>query len=117
MGVPLLQLVQPAYTRALDIMTSLSHHFLSLVSLLLLLSLGLPSTMSTVHAHPVDSCALVTLETRKLMDSLFSDFALDNFGKSFADALGDDLTWTVTGTSPIAGKLVQHSRLQRLGRN
>ena len=57
-----------------------------------------------VHAHPVDACAAITAETRVLMDSLFSEFALDNFGTSFANALSDDLSWTVTGSSPIAGK-------------
>lgn len=56
------------------------------------------------QAHPVDACAATTDETRTLMDSLFSEFALDNFGESFAKALGDDLVWTVTGSSPIAGK-------------
>ena len=34
---------------------------------------------------------------------MFSAVALDNFGASFAAVLSDDLTWTVTGSSPIAG--------------
>jgi hypothetical protein len=71
-------------------------------SILIILTISL--TMPQVHAHPVDECAAVTAKTRELMDSLFSEFALDNFGQSFAAALGDDLVWTVTGTSPIAGK-------------
>jgi hypothetical protein len=78
----------------------------SLASLLSLIITVLPTIMPKVHAHPVDTCAAVTMETRALMDSLFSEFALDNFGVSFANALGDDLTWTVTGSSPIAGKSV-----------
>lgn len=75
--------------------------FMHLLSLLTILSSNMGSQ---VRAHPIDPTAAVTAETRELMDSLFSDFALDNFGQSFADALSDDLTWTVTGSSPIAGK-------------
>ena len=79
--------------------------FPSLVALLLSALTFFPSNIgSQVGAQPVDSTAIMTAETRELMDSLFSDFALDNFGQSFADALSDDLTWTVTGSSPIAGK-------------
>lgn len=81
------------------------YSFPSLLSLFLcVLAISSPNMIMKTHAHPVDTCAAVTAETRELMDSLFSDFALDNFGQSFADALGDALTWTVSGTSPIAGK-------------
>lgn len=38
------------------------------------------------------------------MSELFSSFALDNFGASFGAAVSDDLVWTVTGSSPIAGR-------------
>jgi hypothetical protein len=78
-------------------------HFLAL--LVALLAVHLPE-VAQVEARPVDTCAATTAETRMLMDELFSDFALDNFGESFANALADELRWTVTGSSPIAGKLV-----------
>jgi hypothetical protein len=79
--------------------------FPSLFALLLSILTLYPSNMgSQVGAQPIDPSAAVTSATRELMDSLFSDFALDNFGQSFADALSDELTWTVTGSSPIAGK-------------
>lgn len=88
-------------------------HSLSLVAYLsTFLAVILPATMSKVHAHPVDTCAAVTLQTRELMDSLFSEFALDNFGESFANALSDDLVWTVTGTSPIAGRSVHLGKVR-----
>lgn len=45
----------------------------------------------------------MTNSTRTFIEGLFSALALDNFGASFASALSDDLTWTVTGSSPIAG--------------
>ena len=44
-----------------------------------------------------------TSATRTFIAQLFSAVALDNFGASFSSALSDDLTWTVTGSSPIAG--------------
>ena len=47
-----------------------------------------------------------TEKTRDFINSLFSAVALDNFGASFAAALSDKLTWTVTGSSPIAGVYV-----------
>lgn len=49
-----------------------------------------------------------TNTTRTFIANLFSAVALDNFGASFSSALSDDLTWTVTGSSPIAG--VYHSK-------
>lgn len=61
-----------------------------------------PSTAASTAKHTTPT----TTETRQLMDTLFSDFALDNFGQNFADALDDDLVWTVTGSSPIAGTYV-----------
>lgn len=79
--------------------------FPSLFALLLSILTLFPSNMgSQVGAQPIDPSAAVTAATRELMNSLFLDFALDNFGESFANALSDDLTWTVTGSSPIAGK-------------
>ncbi|KIW71889.1 hypothetical protein PV04_00117 [Phialophora macrospora] len=56
-------------------------------------------------AHPSPhACTNATTEaTRSFVESLFTAVALDNFGASFAAALADDLVWTVTGSSPIAG--------------
>ncbi|KAL2410622.1 hypothetical protein ABEF95_003469 [Exophiala dermatitidis] len=45
-----------------------------------------------------------TSQTRAFVESLFTAVALDNFGASFAAALSDNLVWTVTGSSPIAGR-------------
>lgn len=59
------------------------------------------------EAHPVSppKCVNTTTEdTRAFVESLFTAVALDNFGTSFAAALSDDLVWTVTGSSPIAGR-------------
>lgn len=61
--------------------------------------------MAEAHPYPpvhppVDT---TTNETREFVESLFTAVALDNFGQSFAAALSDNLVWTVTGSSPIAG--------------
>lgn len=61
----------------------------------------LPPSSSYPHGPAVDT---TTDETRAFIESLFTAVALDNFGKSFAAALSDDLVWTVTGSSPIAGR-------------
>lgn len=51
------------------------------------------------------SCASTstTDATRSFVEAMFSAVALDNFGASFAAVLGEELRWTVTGSSPIAG--------------
>ncbi|OAP64979.1 hypothetical protein AYL99_00951 [Fonsecaea erecta] len=63
--------------------------------------------MMAADAHPFPphhTCVNGTTEaTRSFIESLFTAVALDNFGTSFAAALSDDLVWTVTGSSPIAG--------------
>jgi uncharacterized protein len=71
------------------------------LQLLLLIS----TVLSPSLAHPTwtDICDPQTPKTRTFIDSLFNAVALDNFGASFAAALSDDLHWTVTGSSPIAG--------------
>lgn len=74
-----------------------------LIPLLLIFSNMAPKH---VHAHPTGSCAKTTETTRAFVESLFTAVALDNFGQSFAKALSDDLVWTVTGSSPIAGTYV-----------
>jgi uncharacterized protein len=73
------------------------------VQLLLLISI----ISSNSQAHPtwqMQKCDPQTPKTREFIESLFSAVALDNFGASFAAALSDDLVWTVTGSSPIAGR-------------
>ncbi|KIY01884.1 uncharacterized protein Z520_02022 [Fonsecaea multimorphosa CBS 102226] len=65
-----------------------------------------PGFMMAAEAHPSPprKCVNGTTEaTRSFIESLFTAVALDNFGTSFAAALSDDLVWTVTGSSPIAG--------------
>jgi len=63
-----------------------------------------------VQAHPTGPGAdaihnwTTTAHTRAFVESLFTEVALDNFGQSFANALSDDLVWTVTGSSPISGR-------------
>lgn len=52
----------------------------------------------------IQQCDPQIPKTRAFLESLFSAVALDNFGASFAAALSDDLVWTVTGSSPIAGR-------------
>ncbi|ETI26918.1 hypothetical protein G647_10017 [Cladophialophora carrionii CBS 160.54] len=60
--------------------------------------------MAEAHPSPSHKCTDSTTEsTRSFVESLFTAVALDNFGASFAAALSDDLVWTVTGSSPIAG--------------
>jgi ketosteroid isomerase-like protein len=62
--------------------------------------------MAEAHPSPPPRrpCTNSTTEaTRSFIESLFTAVALDNFGASFAAALSDDLVWTVTGSSPIAG--------------
>lgn len=55
-------------------------------------------------AEDTQGWAEKTAHTRRYMSELFSSFALDNFGASFGAAVSDDLVWTVTGSSPIAGR-------------
>jgi len=50
-----------------------------------------------------DETMTTTNATRSFVESMFSAVALDNFGASFAEVLGEELSWTVTGSSPIAG--------------
>ena len=45
----------------------------------------------------------MTNRTKSFIQELFSSVAQDNFGASFGAALSDNLVWTVTGSSPIAG--------------
>ncbi|EXJ65459.1 hypothetical protein A1O7_01800 [Cladophialophora yegresii CBS 114405] len=60
--------------------------------------------MAEAHPSPSHKCTnSATESTRSFVESLFTAVALDNFGASFAEALSDDLVWTVTGSSPIAG--------------
>ena len=62
-------------------------------------------TAPPTEAHPTwTECDSQTPKTRAFIESLFSAVALDNFGASFAAALSDNLVWTVTGSSPIAGR-------------
>ncbi|EXJ89963.1 hypothetical protein A1O3_03030 [Capronia epimyces CBS 606.96] len=56
------------------------------------------------HPHDCNTTNTTTDQTRAFVESLFTAVALDNFGASFAVALADDLVWTVTGSSPIAGR-------------
>jgi hypothetical protein len=59
--------------------------------------------MAEAHPYPPPAVDDTTNETREFVESLFTAVALDNFGQSFATALSDNLVWTVTGSSPIAG--------------
>ncbi|EXJ68717.1 uncharacterized protein A1O5_08511 [Cladophialophora psammophila CBS 110553] len=59
--------------------------------------------MAEAHPFPHKCVNGTTEATRSFIESLFTAVALDNFGTSFAAALSDDLVWTVTGSSPIAG--------------
>ncbi|EHY58524.1 hypothetical protein HRR83_007102 [Exophiala dermatitidis] len=60
---------------------------------------------SIPHHHGQDNRVnSTTSQTRAFVESLFTAVALDNFGASFAAALSDNLVWTVTGSSPIAGR-------------
>jgi len=63
--------------------------------------MALPSTKAHAAA---DTAHTTTATTRAFVESLFTEVALDNFGRSFADALSDNLVWTVTGSSPISGR-------------
>ena len=70
---------------------------------LLLIAMTTPGARS----HPpgkMQQCDPQTPKTRVFLKSLFSAVALDNFGASFAAALSNDLVWTITGSSPIAGR-------------
>lgn len=60
-------------------------------------------TTGEVPGQPFEGVDMATATTRAFIESLFTAVALDNFGTSFAAALSDDLVWTVTGSSPIAG--------------
>ena len=62
--------------------------------------------MASAHplTHPCPHVNTTTEDTRSFINSLFTAVALDNFGASFAAALSDSLVWTVTGSSPIAGR-------------
>jgi ketosteroid isomerase-like protein len=59
--------------------------------------------MAEAHPAPHSCINSTTEETRAFVESLFTAVALDNFGASFAAALSDDLVWTVSGSSVIAG--------------
>ncbi|KIW81812.1 hypothetical protein Z517_04838 [Fonsecaea pedrosoi CBS 271.37] len=65
--------------------------------------LGRGFMMAEAHPFPHECVNSTTEATRSFIESLFTAVALDNFGTSFAAALSDDLVWTVTGSSPIAG--------------
>jgi uncharacterized protein len=41
---------------------------------------------------------------RELMETLFSNIASSGWTHMFEDALADDLIWTATGSSPLAGR-------------
>ena len=78
---------------------------LTAIGIQLLLLIAMTSTGS--EAHPPgkpQKCDAQTPKTRDFIESLFSAVALDNFGASFSAALSDNLVWTVTGSSPIAGR-------------
>ena len=82
-------------------------HLRKLTAVFIQLLLVMSMTSSTSEAHPpgmMQKCDPNTPKTRAFLESLFSAVALDNFGASFAAALSDDLVWTVTGSSPIAGR-------------
>lgn len=79
------------------------HQGLTVVGLIhFFLALLLSSPISASPRKPM--CDPNTPVTRAFIESLFSAVALDNFGASFATALSDNLVWTVTGSSPIAGR-------------
>ncbi|KAJ9606163.1 hypothetical protein H2200_009124 [Cladophialophora chaetospira] len=59
--------------------------------------------MAEAHPYPHQCVNSTTEDTRAFVESLFTAVALDNFGASFAAALSDDLVWTVSGSSVIAG--------------
>jgi len=59
--------------------------------------------MAAAHSITHTGDNATTEATRAFIESLFTAVALDNFGASFAAALSDNLVWTVTGRSPIAG--------------
>ena len=79
-------------------------HLYAPVNYLLAVSVAFAAmTAQPAHSHPTGSCIKTTEATKAFVESLFTDVALDNFGQSFSQALSDDLVWTVTGSSPIAG--------------
>jgi ketosteroid isomerase-like protein len=45
-----------------------------------------------------------TAATRATLERIFSTLAERGFGEAFLDALSDDLVWTATGSSPVAGR-------------
>src|SRR4051812_22420620 len=45
-----------------------------------------------------------TAATRATLERIFSTLAQAGFGEPFLDVLSDDLVWTATGTSPVAGR-------------
>ncbi|WP_197379347.1 nuclear transport factor 2 family protein [Mycolicibacterium mengxianglii] len=42
--------------------------------------------------------------TRKALEEVFSTASLSGFGETFLDRLSEDVTFTATGTSPLAGQ-------------
>ena len=79
------------------------HVHASFNSLLAVILAFAAMTANPTHTHPTGSCERTTAATKAFIESLFTDVALDNFGHSFSKALSDDLIWTATGSSPLAG--------------
>ncbi|WP_236795015.1 nuclear transport factor 2 family protein [Amycolatopsis sp. GM8] len=53
-----------------------------------------------------------TAETRRTVERVFADVAESGFAGTFVDALADDLVFTATGTSPIAGRYESKTEYQ-----
>jgi len=45
-----------------------------------------------------------TEATRATLERIFSSLEESGFGQPFLDVLSDDLVWTATGSSPVAGR-------------
>jgi ketosteroid isomerase-like protein len=45
-----------------------------------------------------------TAATRARLEQIFSNLEVAGFGESFLEVLSNDLVWTATGTSPVAGR-------------
>lgn len=46
-----------------------------------------------------------TESTRIFVEDLFGNLSTDGIGPKFFDSLSDNVVWTVTGSSPLAGVL------------
>jgi ketosteroid isomerase-like protein len=66
----------------------------------------------TPESATVGNGAAVRSATTATLESVFSRISEHGFGQAFLDALADDLVFTATGSSPLAGRYTSKAEYQ-----